>query len=73
MCCVLAHSTIETGDAEMAALEEALTAKAKEKEDQQQELSDLVAQARDLATEKEIKMGGEMRELKKEVDKLQLK
>ncbi|GLI60880.1 hypothetical protein VaNZ11_003100 [Volvox africanus] len=64
---------VGTGGDEIATLEAAITAKAAEREERQQELADLGAQARDLATEKEIKMGGEMRELKKTVDELQLK
>ncbi len=75
-CCALpapAHRTMESGGAEVAALEESLVAKAAEREERQREANDLAAQARDLATEKEIKVGGEMREVQKAVDELQLK
>ncbi|KAG2446681.1 hypothetical protein HYH02_008249 [Chlamydomonas schloesseri] len=65
--------TMESGGAEVEALEHSLAAKAAEREERQREASDLAAQARDLATEKEIKVGGEMRELQKAVDALQLK
>ncbi|GLC36640.1 hypothetical protein PLESTB_000125000 [Pleodorina starrii] len=64
---------LETGGVEISGMEEAMAAKAEERDERQREVADLTAQARDLATEKEIKMGGEMRELKKTVDELQRK
>ncbi|GFR44483.1 hypothetical protein Agub_g5746 [Astrephomene gubernaculifera] len=64
---------IDSGGAEVAAMEESMAKKAEERDEKQREAAELAAQARDLATEKEIKGGGEMRELKKTVDDLQLK
>ncbi|KXZ47637.1 hypothetical protein GPECTOR_34g796 [Gonium pectorale] len=64
---------IESGGAEVAAMEHDLEVKAVECAERQREAAELAAQAKDLATEKEVTMGGEMRELKKAMDELQLK
>lgn len=67
------HRQLESGGSELKLMEDGLTAKAAERDERQREAGELAAQARDLATEKEIKVGGEMRELQKTVDELQLK
>ncbi|KAG2489543.1 hypothetical protein HYH03_011994 [Edaphochlamys debaryana] len=70
---VLCTRTIETYGGEVVQWEAAMASKAGERDEVVRDAEELAAQARDLTTEKEIRAGGEMRELKKQVDELQLK
>lgn len=64
---------IENGGAEVAAQEEAIAKKTAERDELVREGAEVAAQVRDLLTEKEIRAGGEMKELSSKVDELQLK
>lgn len=63
---------IELAGPKVAEYEAAAKAQAAKKEALAQEASELASQIQDLETEKEIQAGGEMAELRKAVDDLQM-